>query len=119
MGWLAETDRVVGVDREIAGIDVVTLEYHFKNFWLMNSALLHETYYFVLLGYGLLYIDIKLNLDFILNLPGLSEEVLIFGGPSKVLTVLSKEVELANVCPGVESVSHWVHDPNANILATP
>ena len=117
--WLVETDRVVGVDCEIARVNVVAFEHHFKNFWLVHGALLHETYHFVLLRDGLFHIVIELNLDFILNLTGLGEEILVLGWERKVLAILRQQVELADVRPRVESITHWVHSPDAHVFAAP
>lgn len=110
---------MVGIDSEIARVNVVAFEHHFKNFWLVHRALLHETYHFVLLSDGLFHIVIKLNLDFILNLTCLREEVLVLWRICEVFTIFSQQVELADVRPGVESVAHWVHGPNADVLAAP
>lgn len=117
--WLVETDRVVGVDREVTRVNIVAFEHHFKNFWLVHGALLHETYHFVLLSDGLFHIVFELNLDFILNLTSLGEEVLILWWEREVLAVLRQQVELADVRPGVESVAHWVHGPDAYVFAAP
>ena len=99
MRWLVETDRVVGVDREITRVNVVAFEHHFKNFWLVHCALLHKTYHFVLLRDGLLHVVIELNLDFVLNLTRLGEEVLVLWWEGEVLAILSQQVELADVRP--------------------
>lgn len=99
ISWLVETDRVVGVDREITRVNVVAFEHHFKNFWLVHSTLLHETYHFVLLRDGLFYIVFELNLDFVLNLTGLGEEILVLGWVREVLAILRQQMELADVRP--------------------
>lgn len=40
--WLCESDVVLRVDREVARVDVIPLQHHLKDLWLMNGAFLHE-----------------------------------------------------------------------------
>jgi len=109
---------VIGVDGEVASINVVALEHHLEDFWLMNCAFLHETDYFVLLRDCLLDVMVQLHLDFVLDLTGLREEVLVFGRIREVLTIFCQKMELADMSPRVVPVSHGVHGPNSNILAS-
>lgn len=119
MRWLSEAHGVIGVDREVTGINVVTLEDHFENLRLVDCTLLHETYDLVLLGYCLLNVVVQLDLNFILDLTGLGEEILVFRGERKVLSILGQEMELAHMSPRVIPITHWIHRPNSHILATP
>jgi hypothetical protein len=48
MGWLEVSDGVIGVDHEVGGVNVVPLQDHLKDFWVMNSSFLHEVDYLVL-----------------------------------------------------------------------
>jgi len=115
---LVESDVVFGVNNEVRSVNVVALENHIEDFWLMHSALLHEVYYFILDHYGMIDVIIELDLQFILQLAGLCEELLVFDGIREVLVVLCEKVEFANVCPGVESVTHGVLSPDSDVFAT-
>lgn len=118
MGWLTETHRVISVDCEVTCINVVALEDHFEDLWLVDCAFLHETDDLVLLGDGLLDVVVQLHLDFVLDLAGLVEEVFVFWWVREVLSILSQQVELADVGPRVVPVAHWVHRPNPHVLTT-
>lgn len=117
VSWLVEPDRVVGVDGEVTGVDVVALENHLEYFRLVHSSLLHEVYHLVLLGNSLFHVVVKLHLHFILKLTCLRQEVLVLRWERKVFSILSQQVELADVRPRIESVAHWVHRPDSHILA--
>lgn len=60
------TNSVVGVDREIACVDIVSLQYLLKNFRLMNGTFFHKVDDLILLNDGVLGVVVKLNLDLIL-----------------------------------------------------
>lgn len=118
MSWLVEPDRVVRVDREVTRVDVVALQNHFEYFGLVHSSLLHEVDHLILLGDGLIYIVVELNLHLILELACFGQEVLILSWESEVFSILSQQVELADVRPRIKSVTHWVHRPDTHVLAT-
>ncbi len=46
--WFVEPEVMLSVDYEVTCVDVVSLENHFKYFWMMNSALFHEVDDFIL-----------------------------------------------------------------------
>lgn len=118
VAWLAESDVVLSVDNEIAGVDVVSLKDLFEDFGLVHSALFHEVNDFILYDDCMVNVVVKLNLHFVLKLSCLVHEVLILNWVSKVFVVLSQEVEFANVSPRVESVSHWVLCIEPNVFTS-
>lgn len=118
MGWLSESNRMVSVDNEVRCIDIVTFEHHLEDLWLMHCSLLHKLNDLVLLCNGMVHVMVKLGLNFVLELSCFRQEVLVLSWDSKVLSVLSEEVELADMCPGIVPVTHWVHGPDPNILST-
>ena len=96
---LVESNTVVCINDEIAGVDVVSLHDHFEDLRLVHSTLLHEIYDLILYHNSVINVVVKLNLQFILKLTCLVQEFLIFNGFCEILVVLSEEVEFANVCP--------------------
>ena len=118
VSWFECPDRVISVDNEIGSIDIVTFQYHFENFGLMNSSFFHEFNNFILLGDGMVYVVVKLNLHLVFELTGLGQEIFIFWRISEILTVFGDKVEFADMGPRVVSVTHWVHGPNSNVLST-
>jgi hypothetical protein len=117
--WLVESDVVLCIDTEIAGINVVSLHHLLENLWLMHSTLLHEVYDFILYHYGMVNVVVELYLNLILELPCLVEELFVLDWLSKVFVVLSQQVELADVCPGVEAIAHGILCPDSYVLASP
>jgi len=96
---LVESDRVVSVDREVSGVDVVALEHHLEDLWLVHSALLHEVYDLVLHDDCMVNVVIQLHLDLILKLAALVKWLLVLNWLSEVLVVLGQEVHFADVGP--------------------
>ena len=115
---LVRPDGVVCVDDIVDSIDVVALKYHVEHFWLVDSSFLHELNDFVLVVDGMVHIVVKLYLDFIFKLSGSVQEFFLFNRLGKVLAVFGQEVELADMGPGVESVTHWVHGPDSDVLSS-
>lgn len=109
---------MVGVYHEVRGVDVISLQHHLEHFWLVNRAFLHKVHDFILLGYCVINIVVYLNLNLILELAGFVQEVLIIDGVGEIFTVFGQEVELADMGPRIEPVSHWVHGPESDILAS-
>jgi len=60
------THSVVGVDREIACVDVVSFQYLLENFRLMDGSFFHKVDDLILLDDGMLGVVVKLNLNLIL-----------------------------------------------------
>ena len=110
--------RVVSVNNEVRCINIVSFKNHFKHLWLMNSTLLHELDNFVLMCDGLINVVINLNLGLVLQLTALCEELFILWWVSEVLAIFGKEVEFADVSPGVPFISHWIHGPNSDVLTS-
>ena len=115
---LGEAESFLSVDDEVASVNVVALHDHFEDFRLMDSAFLHEADDLVLDSNGVINVVIKLNLDLIFQLTVLLLEVFFVDGVSEVVTILSDEVDLAVVGPRVESITHGVLCPNADVFAT-
>lgn len=115
---LIESYTVVSVDCEVGGVNIVALHNPFEDLRLMHSALLHEVDCLILHYDCVIDVVIELHLQFVLELPGLVEELLVLNWLRKVLVVLSEEVELADVRPGIEAVAHGVLCPNSHILST-
>lgn len=118
MSGLTVSDRVISVDNEVRGIDIVTFAYHLKDLWLMNCSLFHKLNNFILMSDGMIDIMVQLNLNFVFELTSLVHEVLILWDCCEVFTILGQKIELGDVSPRVEFVSHGVHGPNTHILAT-
>jgi len=90
----------------------------FKDFRLVDSALLHEVDNLVLDSDGVIDVVLELDLHFVLELARLLEELLVLNGISEVLVVLSEQVHFAVVCPGVELVAEGVLRPNTDVFAS-
>ena len=118
VAWLVEPNVVFSVDHEVTSVDVVSLENHFKYFWLVDDALLHEVDDFILNNDRMINVVVELNLHLVLQLACLVHEIFVLSWLCKFFVVLSKEVELTNVSPRVESVSHWVLSVEPHILAS-
>ena len=116
--WFGEAQRLLCVDDEVTRVDVVAFQDHFEDFGLVHRAFLHERDDLVLHSDGMVDIVIELHLHLILQLSVLLEEVFVIDRVRKVLIVLCQQMDLAVVCPRVESISHWVLRPNAYILST-
>ena len=106
------------VDDEVGGVNVVALHDHLENFRLVHRALLHELDHLVLHCDCMVNVVVKLDLELVLELSVFLEEVFIVDGIGEVLVILSQQVHLAVVGPGVEPVTHWVLSPYADILAS-
>ncbi len=65
----------------------------------MDGALLHEVYGLVLYDDCVVDIVVELNLKLILQLPSFVKEFLILNWLGKVFVILSKQVELTDMCP--------------------
>lgn len=113
-----ESDVVFSVNDEVACVNVVSFKNHLEDFRLMHSTFLHEVDNFILDNDGMIYVVIELHLNFVLKLSLLGQEVLLLNRFSEIFVVLSQEVELANVGPRVESITHWILGVESNILAT-
>ena len=96
---LVKSDVVFGVDNEVRSINVVALEDHIEDLWLMHSALLHKVYDLVLNHNSVVNVIIKLNLHLILQLSGLVQELLVLNWLSEIFVIFSEKVELADMCP--------------------
>ena len=118
MSGLTVSNRVISVNNEVRCIDVVTLAYHLEDLGLMNGTLFHKLNNFILMSNGVIDIVVQLNLNFVFELTGLVHEVLILRDCCKVFAIFGQKIELGDVSPGVELVSHGVHGPNTHILAT-
>ena len=118
MGWLVESDRVVGVDDEVRCINVVAFQDHLEHFWLMDCTFFHELNDLILLADVLIDVVIQLHLGLVLQLTSLGQEIFFLNWVSKVLAIFSHEVELTDVCPIVISISHWVHCPNSYVFSS-
>ena len=117
MRRLEGSHGVVRVDDEVRGVNVVALEHHFHDLWLVDGAFLHEVDDLVLVVDGMVDVVVKLYLDLVLQLTGLVHEVLVLRYWCEVFTILSEEVELSDVRPGEVAVTHRVHRPDADVLA--
>lgn len=118
VSWFKHSDRVIGVDNKVGSINIVSFKGHLEHLWLMHCSFLHEEDNFILDYDRLIDIVIKLYLSLILELTSLVEEVLIIDWISEVLTIFGNEVELSDISPRVEPISHWVHGMDFNILTT-
>ena len=118
VGWLMESNRVVSVDNEVRGIDIVAFKDHFEDLWLMHGTLLHELNNLILLSNCVIDVVVKLSLHLVFQLSGLCQEVLILCWDGKVFSIFSEKVELTDMGPGVVSVSHWVHGPDPHVLSS-
>lgn len=108
---------VLGVDDEVAGLNVVSPQNHFEYFWLVHSSLLHEVDDFVLHSDVVVDVVLKLHLHFVLQRTVFVQELgLVFVG--EVFVVFRKQVELVDGRPGEESVSAWVHIEYFDVLAS-
>jgi hypothetical protein len=96
---LIKSHGVVRVDGEVGGVDVVSLHDPLKDLWLVDGALLHEVYGLVLYDDCMVNIVVELNLKLILQLPSFVKELLILNWLGKVFIILSKQVELTDMCP--------------------
>jgi len=65
----------------------------------VDGALLHEVYGLVLYDDCVVNIVVELNLKLILQLPSFVKELLILNWLGKVFVILSKQVELTDMCP--------------------
>ena len=118
MCWLECSHRVVSVDHKVRSIDIVTLKNHLEDFRLVHSTFLHKLNHLVLHSDLVIDVVVQLGLHLILELTSFRQEIFIFWRHGEVLTVLGDEIEFADMGPGVESVTHWVHGPDSNILST-
>ena len=83
----------------------------------MDSALLHEVDYLVLVGDSMIDEVVELNLHLVLQLTSFVQEVLILWH-GEVLASFSQEIELSDMSPGVVPVAHRVHSPDSHVLTT-
>ena len=102
---LVESDTVISIDNEVAGVYVVALEYHIEYLWLVNSALLHEVDSLVLHNNSVVNVVIELNLHFVLQLSCLVQKFFTFDWLCEIKIVLGQQVELADMSPRIEPVS--------------
>ena len=84
----------------------------------MHCAFLHEADDLVLHHNCVVNVIVELNCDLILELTILAQEVLIIDGVCKIYLVLRQQVNLTIGGPRVESVSHRVLRPNADVLSS-
>lgn len=59
---LVEPDVMLCIDYKVTSVNVVSFNYLFKDFWLVNSSLLHKVNDFILHNNGVINIVIHLNL---------------------------------------------------------
>jgi len=118
VGWLMESNRVVSVDYEVGGIDIVAFKHHLEDLWLMHGTLLHELNNLILLSNCVIDVVVELGLHLVFELSSLCQEVLVLCWDGKVFSILSEKVELTDMSPRVVSVSHWVHGPDPDVLST-
>ena len=97
--WFVESLIVLGVDGEVRCVDIVSLHYHIEDLRLMHCSFLHEIDNLVLYNLALVYIVIKLDLEFVLQLSVLLEEVFILNWIGEVLVVLCQQVDFIVVGP--------------------
>lgn len=118
VGRLVEADIVLGVDLEIAGINVVALHDHFEDLRLMHRTLLHEIQNLILHSDRLVHVVLHLQLQLVFQLTVLFQELLVFHWIGEILIILSQQVQLAVVDPGVVTVTERIHIPDAAVFAT-
>mmetsp|Transcript_18165 Transcript_18165/g.31060 ORF Transcript_18165/g.31060 Transcript_18165/m.31060 type:complete len:302 (-) Transcript_18165:38-943(-) len=117
IGGLVSSDGVVRVDGEVGGVDVVASKRHLEELGVVDDALLHEGDDLVLVSDAVVDVVVELHQYLVGDLTALIEELDLVG-VGEVEAVLSENVELADVRPGVEAVAHGVHGPDAHVLAT-
>lgn len=110
---------MVSVDGEVRCVNIVTFQDHLEDFRIVDSSFFHEVDDFILLSDRMVHIMIDLDLNLILELTSLVEEFLLLWWMCEILIVLRQKVELADMCPRVESITHWVHCPDSNVFTTP
>ena len=78
MVGLIESDVILGVDREVRSVNIVSLEDHVENFGLVHSALLHKVYDLVLDHHSVVDVVVQLDLDLVFQLARFVQQLLIF-----------------------------------------
>jgi len=81
---------VVGVDREVSGVDVVSLEDHLQNFRLMHGTFLHQVQNLVLLSNRVVDVVVQLELHLVLKLSVLLQRGFLLHWVSKVLVIFGQ-----------------------------
>ena len=115
---LVESDIVLSVDNEVGGVNVEALHDHLEDLGLMHSTFLHKVDNLVLHHYCVIHVVIELNLHLVLELSLFVQELFVLDWLREVFVVLCEQVELADVCPRVESITHGVLSPYPHVLAT-
>ena len=116
--WFVEAHRLLCVDNEVTCVNIVAFHDHFEDFRLVHRTFLHEGDDLILHSECMIDIVVELYLHLVLQLSILLEEVFVIDRVREVLIVLCQQMDLAVVCPRVESIAHRVLRPNTHVLAT-
>ena len=94
-----ESDTVVCIDDKVRGVNVIAFQDHFKHFWLVHCAFLHEVDDLILDRNRMIHVVVQLNLSFVFKLSSFIQEFFVFNWEGKVFTILSDQIKFTDVSP--------------------